>query len=599
MLDFHASRLDYGTLLGSPTGYILDRALATTYSLDLNALLAIPVALFYTQTLEGDLSGERLALLEAVRQLSEKVTLFHQAGKVQVPAQYNRLYAYLEDCLVPVVPQKPGHSFHPKVWVMRFKPKHKGDPIRFRLLVLSRNLTFDRSWDLAVNLEGEVTGKLQKDNEPVVDFVRYLLKQGNGKIEGGTTFLQQLRKVAFQVPAGFGKLQFHPIGIPGHTTGIPNFAPEHLIVISPFVQDDPLQRFKSADLKKAYLFSRFEELNGVNTGDLSPPYRFFHLNQMVIDGEHVLDVEGESKSQDLHAKLFVQTRKGHSHWLLGSANATNPAAGDRNVEFMLELSGYGAAIQGPRLLDTLLGEDGKKGVFVEYVRPSEITTDPAKEVLNQKLRVLESRLVNSGLHGGLVQAENGANFDLSVSSDLPCEEIGDFLVEIFPLGHEKIAQPLPRISATCLYFENLALVDLSRFIGVKISHPDLIKGRRFLLQMDIELPEERLGRIFSLLLKNQERFFEYLRFLLIENPGKETLLSTGKDNRQASTDARFHFTIGAVYEDLLVAVSRSPEKLKAIEAVIQKLRVEVPDNVIIPAEFLKLWEHFRGYITNA
>jgi len=50
MLDFRNDRLDYGRLLIPPEGYRLDRAIAATYSLDLNTLLSIPVALFYSQT---------------------------------------------------------------------------------------------------------------------------------------------------------------------------------------------------------------------------------------------------------------------------------------------------------------------------------------------------------------------------------------------------------------------------------------------------------------------------------------------------------------------------------------------------------------------
>jgi hypothetical protein len=52
-----------------PDGYELDSAIATTYSLELDALLAIPVAICFHDTLEGDLRGEKLALLEAIGQL--------------------------------------------------------------------------------------------------------------------------------------------------------------------------------------------------------------------------------------------------------------------------------------------------------------------------------------------------------------------------------------------------------------------------------------------------------------------------------------------------------------------------------------------------
>ena len=46
MLDVKKDRLDYGELLMPPEGFQLSSGIATTYSLDLHTLLAIPVALF-------------------------------------------------------------------------------------------------------------------------------------------------------------------------------------------------------------------------------------------------------------------------------------------------------------------------------------------------------------------------------------------------------------------------------------------------------------------------------------------------------------------------------------------------------------------------
>ena len=62
MLNVTSDRLDYGELLHSPAGYGLDLGIATTFSLDLEALVAASLALNLDQTLEGDLSGERLGL---------------------------------------------------------------------------------------------------------------------------------------------------------------------------------------------------------------------------------------------------------------------------------------------------------------------------------------------------------------------------------------------------------------------------------------------------------------------------------------------------------------------------------------------------------
>lgn len=79
MLNPESHRMDYGEHLSPPAGYELDCAIATTYSLDLDALLATPVALCFHDTLEGDLRGERLALLEAIGQLKGRIKVFDLA----------------------------------------------------------------------------------------------------------------------------------------------------------------------------------------------------------------------------------------------------------------------------------------------------------------------------------------------------------------------------------------------------------------------------------------------------------------------------------------------------------------------------------------
>ena len=157
MLDYKKDRLDYGEMLIPPEGYTLTRAVAATYSLDLNTLLSIPIALFYAQTLEGIGSGERIQLLEAIKRCPDVLRVYHQQGRISVPKKHNRLYGLLESCVIGIPPNGVYSSFHPKVWVLRYEAEEA--PTRYRVIVLSRNLTYDRSWDVATSLVGEVTKK--------------------------------------------------------------------------------------------------------------------------------------------------------------------------------------------------------------------------------------------------------------------------------------------------------------------------------------------------------------------------------------------------------------------------------------------------------
>ena len=72
-----------------------------------------------------------------------------------MPNKANPVFALLESSIFEVVLKKE-RSFHPKVWLVKYIDSN-GKAL-YRLIVLSRNLTFDRSWDVAVVLEGEASG---------------------------------------------------------------------------------------------------------------------------------------------------------------------------------------------------------------------------------------------------------------------------------------------------------------------------------------------------------------------------------------------------------------------------------------------------------
>ena len=81
MLDAKKNNfVDYSDLLKPPAGYTLIRAIGTTYSLDLHALLSVPVAMFYSKPLEADLdkNAEPLDVFDSIERASEVVTIFCQ-----------------------------------------------------------------------------------------------------------------------------------------------------------------------------------------------------------------------------------------------------------------------------------------------------------------------------------------------------------------------------------------------------------------------------------------------------------------------------------------------------------------------------------------
>ena len=53
--------MSYSSLLLPPPGFVLDQAVGTTYSLDLETLTAVSIALGLKEDMDSDLSGTRSA----------------------------------------------------------------------------------------------------------------------------------------------------------------------------------------------------------------------------------------------------------------------------------------------------------------------------------------------------------------------------------------------------------------------------------------------------------------------------------------------------------------------------------------------------------
>ena len=152
MLNPNNDRLDYGQILAPPAGFNLDFAVGTTYSLNLDALVGASLALGLSVETDSLLMNNPVCLLEALRSTGDKVALFCEGGQIHLPNRVTSLYILLEKMVFSVMTSKKrgisGYpSFHPKFWLIRYK--NNNDIFRYRVIVLSRNLTFDRSWDIA------------------------------------------------------------------------------------------------------------------------------------------------------------------------------------------------------------------------------------------------------------------------------------------------------------------------------------------------------------------------------------------------------------------------------------------------------------------
>jgi len=601
MLAANKERLDYGKELAPPEGFELDAAVASTYSLDLNALLAVPIALCFNNTLEGDLKGEKIALLEAMSQLKGKLKVFYQKGNVHYPSSYNRLFALLEPCLCAVVPSGGEFSsFHPKVWLLRFIESDKDikrPEVKYRLLILSRNLTFDRSWDIALTLDGKRNKIDATQHQPSwIEFFKDLL----GRVEGfdaGNRLLKDLPHICWEVPKPFKQLELCAGG-PSYGRPVDHAPPSlsQLMVVSPFIKSQGggvagLQYLAGnhTDIKKV-LCGRGEELNAIGEDTLRG-WDCYSMNQAIVDGEEFLGLnEGDSdvvKSQNLHAKIVIRQTGKNYDWIIGSANATSAALGDnnsspRNTEVVAKLSGQKVELAPELLLETWL----EQGLFVPH--NFELVEVDSNEKLTPVLRRLKHQLVKAEwVLNASINHEEG--YDLVLSHNFSLDDIpSNASIVISPLA---IFDQLDITDE--LKWAKAPLSKLSSFIVIDI---EVVSGERrkagkcvISADLSIEGGDHRQSQLLQSLV-GKNNILNYVRLLLDIKPDKAQWMDL--EQTEGNDQAAFETMLSSkspLFEMLMVASSRHPEVIERINKLIKRLKEA---GIEIPSEFNKLWRHF-------
>lgn len=120
MFKVNSDRLDYSEMLIPPVGYKTAFAVGTSYSLDLETLISVSIALGLNEDIDSKLSDSPIYLLEALRKVSDKMLIFCEAGQIKAPATQNKLFPFLENSVVTVNAKK-DRSFHPKVWIVKYE----------------------------------------------------------------------------------------------------------------------------------------------------------------------------------------------------------------------------------------------------------------------------------------------------------------------------------------------------------------------------------------------------------------------------------------------------------------------------------------------
>ena len=599
MLD-PQDRVLFTEALRPPEGYELSWAIGTTYTLDLVAAVAAPLAfaLFDWQQDDASHGGPgAISLLEALRRYADRLTVFVQAGRIAVPRPQQFLLSYLDDSIIEAAAPTRGGLFHPKIWLLRFAADDA--PVRYRFACLTRNLTFDRAWDTAVIVDGLVADRQRAFgiNRPLADFVAALpglAQRASPEVDRRVREAQrEVLRVHWELPADIEELTFWPMGIKGHRRWPLAGRVDRLLVISPFLGPASLARLTGQG-QGHLLVSRLESLQGLeDLGSFQSAY--------VLDDAADIDVNRDDEEdpadhmlQGLHAKLYVADAGWKASVWTGSANATDAAFGS-NVEFLVEIQGAKSRFGIDALMAKGQGEARFSDLLKPYTEHEYRPPDELEEGLRARIDEARQALVRAAMVARVgVESDEGL-FAVALVCDRESAEVPEAVsIRCWPIMLGEGASAPVRVGGSELARFVMAGEELSSLFAFSVEAAEGSRRReeRFTLNLPLEgAPADRRDRVLRSVLRDRDRVLRFLLFLLADGDPRQAARLLVSGDRTGDGDGEDSYVIDLpLFESLLRALDREPAKLDHVAGLIEDLRKIPEGEALIPEGFTEIWD---------
>lgn len=589
----------YTDALRPPSGYRFDHGLATTYSLGLDTLLTVPLhlMLYSADRPKEELLQNGVALLDALRRTASRLSVYVQDGRILSPSVPRRLFSLLEPVVRSVRLPETGASFHPKLWVLRFAPPKSDDAPVLRIVVLTRNLTADLSWDLALQLQGKPGDRPRPENEPLarlLETLPELVVREESELDD-QELADEVRRTQWSVPEGFDSVRFQVSGLDG---GWRPADSDRLLVVSPFCSGGALDELAKSTRDPVALVSRPEELDRLSQERLEGFGRLYTLRETVETGDTDDREEGEHDTRGLHAKLYLTESGERTRLYVGSANATNAAlTSGRNLEVMAELEGARASVGG---MDQALDpDDGFLAILEPYDPPEEPSEpDPDLEAAEKALETARRELARADLELSCRSEEDGRwRLSLQSSDSLSLEDIASARAWPAAVAPELAVDLTPLRTGRAVALAPVALDSLGRFVAFELEADAADRRVSFVLSLPARgLPwEQRDAAVVRGVIRDQDSFLRYLLFLLgdqdPEMPGSDEL-GPGRWVDGADAESLEEFPL---LEELTRVFCRDPGRLREVRDLLRDLREAGKEmgRDVVPPGFEDLWETFE------
>ena len=572
--------------LRPPADHVLDHAVSTTFTLDLETALMVPLAFAGFQF---DEHFDPIEVMESLRRMGERVDVFYQAGAISAGRWPSDLLAMMEDVLHGVRRPRPSHIFHPKVWVLRFLDM-SGEAF-YRLIVLSRNLTSDRSWDTVLWMDG------RPEDRPITS--NALLSRFLGALTGLTVtqlpsarsarlaeLAEELNQVRWDLPDGVREVRFHPIGLPD-SPPFPieeHFSGYRKLAMSPYVRDGAIRRIlRVKGGEKAVLVSRGEELARLQPDSIDD-IEVYELDP--VAALSLVDEQGSAHAypMHLHAKVFAVERARLAHLFVGSANATEAGFSGGNVEFLCELVGQVAKFG----IDALVGEDSP---FRKMLTPYVASESPDSDETATAIRGLDDLLIDVAgevpFRTGVTQMPDGWMARVVSETALPC----------FPEGTNVTlaAHNRPNETFSLRPFEYVdvelqprELADITPFLELRARQR--VDGQQIersaVICSHLEgAPDDRFEEIMARQIDTPEKFMRLLLLLI----GSGSVRSGDAAAEGGGLSTWSGGSSHGFLELLAQALAERPSSIDHLEAIVDRLRLRTEGDGVLPQGWDDVW----------
>ena len=565
----------YGDLLAPTTGYSTDFALGMTYSLSFEALLTAHLAFGMLGEMDDNVIQSPHLLLEAITRSSEKIVVFCNKGGIAVPPATRKVYSLMERNIFEVFNKKnPKANFHPKLWLIREINDDDKNDILLKLIVTSRNLAYTDTIDCIACLTGKVGSVKNAKHEPLVAFIKSVVKESNIGDEQKKYVLNlaaDLERVEqFDVDAPFEDYDFFPylfeydfgLGkVEDYLTGTKS------IIVSPFIDKSMLSRLNPKNRSNGTLVTRKE-----------------YVDKSIFDifsdkgGIYVTLDDLASRGLDLHAKMYhVWNGRNEQYLYLGSANATNNAF-YRNGEFLLRLKYKSGNPRLEQFLCDFYEKDNKDSKFMPLNEPLENASPVirwgAAESAMKRLMCAED------LKARIIHHHDGGYSTVVTSGQ---KQLGND-VFIAPLQKKDLMQRWTgRVS-----FNDMKVDELSEFYILSATSPDGTSHEAVIKIKTEGMPSGRDQEIYKGVIKTKKDFFRFLEFMLTDTPLQyisSERLQKEYGSKGAAADEGVVFP--SLYEKMLKIAATNPKQIAEIGHLVSKL-----DDEVVPQAFSKMYKLF-------